>query len=61
MAIRSAPALYEQRDQQDVRNEIQRLVKDADKPARQILVSDVTTGALYYIQVNSGTLEAVAV
>jgi hypothetical protein len=59
--MRAAPPDYNQQDQQDVRNAVETLSRAPNKPVERILVQDITTRELYYIQVNSGVLEAVAV
>lgn len=57
--MRQAPPAYDQKDQQDVRNEISDL-KRLDKPVEAILMPDTTNGRLYYVRVTSGAIAVTA-
>ena len=52
--IRPAPAAYDRKDQQDVRNEIQRIVKDNQKPQDEFYMADRTDGKVYRVTLSSG-------
>lgn len=59
--MRSAPPAYSQEDQQEVRNVIDGLARNTNKPVDKILMQDISNGKLYFVQVNAGVLEAVLV
>lgn len=58
--MRAAPETYDRQDQQDVRNEIERLKKNYSKPSEYILMKDTADGSLHYVRVTSGSLVVTA-
>lgn len=59
--IRPAPAVYDRTDQQDVRNEIQRISKDNEKPQDEFYMADRVDGKVYKVTLESGAWVIVAI
>ena len=59
--LRAAPANYDQKDQQDVRNEVQRIAKDNQKPQDEFYMSDRVDGKVYRVTLESGSFVVAAV
>lgn len=52
--IRPAPAAYDRKDQQDVRNEIARISKDNQRPQEEFYMTDRVDGKVYRLTLESG-------